>query len=181
MKKKNIGQRINNSFNAFFDETQDFGEIQLSYANNAQLAKNESEIAFTGKADNFVKILKAVFIFLPGAFFFYFTSIFFLYTFFVDKTSLLNFGFGGMFWILSALMIVFGIGDVKKLKSLLIPASISAISFSLFLISLLFPESGQVKFLFEYSVYLFPLVLIVPYLTNNLINRTNDKNSSEQE
>ncbi len=178
MKKKTIEQRINNSINVFFDESQNFGENKLSYVNNVALAKDESKTTFTEKADGFGKILKTVFIFLPGAFFLYFISIFFLYAFFIDKTNLLNFGFGLMFWVVSALMTMFGIGDIKKLRSLWIPASVCAVSFAPFVISLFLPSSMQTKFLFEYAAYFFPLVLIVSYLTKTLIDKADNKNSA---
>lgn len=170
MKKKTMEQEINNSINAFFDN-EEVGENKLSHIKNTSLLANEPKGISTEKADTLVKILKTVFLFLPGAFFLYFSSIFFLYAFFIGKTSFLEFGFGFLLSLISVFMIMFGIGKIKDSKYLLIPTSICAISFILFLVSLLLPETFQVKLLFEYSAYLFPLILITPFLTKSLIDK----------
>ena len=171
MKKTTIDQRIENSINDFFSSENISGGDKLSCTNNASFLRNEPKVIFTEKTDTFVKILKMILLFLPGAFFLYFSSIFFLYAFFISKMSVLDFGFGFALWVLSAVMTIFGFGKITSLKNLLIPASICALSFILFMGSLFLPETVQVKFLFEYSAYLFPVVLIAPFLAKFLVDK----------
>ena len=175
IKKTKVEQRIENSLNAFFGNESIFEENKLSHSDNTSLLKNQPEDVFTKKADAFTKILKTIFLFLPGAFFLYFSSIFFLYAFFVGKTSLFDLGFGLILWTASVLITVFSIGKIIETKYLLIPASICAVSFIFFISSLFLPEAMQVKFLFEYSAYLFPIVLIAPFLVKSSIDKTENE------
>jgi len=48
-----------------------------------------------------------------------------------------------------------------------------------FLISLLLPDLTQIGFLFVYSAYLFPLVLVSPYLTKKMIDKTEEETNEE--
>lgn len=100
-----IEQQIEDSLNSLFGNEESLGGHKPVYASDSSLLKNEPEVMFSEKANAFFKILKMVFLFLPGAFFLYFSSIFFLYAFFVTKTSILDFGFGLALWALSVFML----------------------------------------------------------------------------
>lgn len=174
--KKVLESQIANQKTPFFDHWRHFEKGEVSRVNQNSLLGNEDKLASDEKKAILVTVLKTIFIFLPGAFFLYFDSIFLLYTFFIDKTSLFDLGFGFVWLTGSALMTVFGIGNIRKAKHFLIPASILAISFTVFMISNILPDSIQTKVLFEYSAYLFPLVLTIPYLTKVLIGKEENQN-----
>ena len=141
-------------------------EMQLDISPSANIAAiddTSSHKHFTGNV--FLKLIKTLFLFLPGAFLLYFTSIFFLFAFFVDKMSMLSFNPG--LWLLGVLMTVVGSNGLKSWKGFLIPAAIYSMSFFVFLLSFAFSGIDQVKFLFEYSIYFFPIILIAAYLVQN--------------
>lgn len=173
MKKPTVEQ-LENPLNVFFGDEERRGVNELARTADAPLLRNEPDVVADGKASAFVKALKMAFVFLPGAFFLYFSTIFFLYAFFVTKISMSGFGYGSALWASSALMVVFGIGSIENLKSLLLPASTCATAFILFMASSLLPETAQTKLLFEYAVYLFPAALIAPILVKSLIDKTID-------
>ena len=124
MKKTKFKQRINNAVNAFFDDEQEaFGENGLSFARDSALLKPEPAAQFNEQGDRLVKILKRAFLFLPGA----------LYLF-CGTLSVLSFEFywDKPFAILAAILIgsfmtIFGLGNLKNAKHLVIPLSIVAV------------------------------------------------------
>jgi hypothetical protein len=175
MKRTTIERRVKNSVTAFFaTEEENLNGSQLSFADECSLLSPGPATGFNEKGDTFLKILKQIFLFLPGAFFLYYGSTFFLYACFITKLNMFGFGSGLVGLAVSSFMTVFGIGSIKNFKHLTIPASICAVSFLVFILSLLLSsEATQVKFLFEYSVYLFPLVLITAYSVKKLADITN--------
>lgn len=173
MNRPTIEQQIDNSIDSFFDAPEiDPGENQLVFASSSSLSKAAEQDVSAHPGDTLVKVLKTTFIFLPGTFFLYFSSVFFLHAFFIAKLSMLDFAFGIFLWLVSALMTMFGIGELHSRRSLYVPGSICGIAFAIFLVSLLFSEAAQIAVLFEYSAYLFPLVLITPYVTKKFIDKT---------
>jgi hypothetical protein len=176
MKKTTFERRVENSVAAFFATDENAASSSLCLADESALLRQERVASFNEKGDTLLKILKQVFLFLPGAFFLYFGTTFFLYAYFVTKLDLFGFGSGFVGLLISSLMTVVGIGSIKNLKHFSIPASICAFSFLVFMLSsLLSTETTQAKFLFDYSIYLFPFVLISAFLVRKLADKTNDE------
>lgn len=156
-------------------ETSSFDGGFLTYRSNTDLSKTK-ETSAESNGDNWLKIIKGLFLFLPGAFLLFMSSTFLFEAFFsmnLDFVQVLS----AMPWMLLwGFMVLFGIGDVKNPKHLAIPFSIVAISLAVFLISYLLGDSSKSWFLSYYSIYLFPLVLIAPLLVKNMISETEKPN-----
>ncbi len=165
MKKVKIDQRIENAFNAFFETENDKTLTALSYGGKTALVQNVSIETFTQKADNWLGIFKKAFLFLPGTFVLFFatlSSVFFYDIFGVNLWML--------FWLASGSFMVWaGLGDLKNKKHLLMPLSVFSMTFVFAILLSLLPESVQPSGFFEYSIYLFPLVLIAPILVKNIL------------
>lgn len=178
MKKTKLERRVNNAVEAFFRTEEDNSDGgRLSFVGESSLlreqAREQAVADFDKKGDALLKILRQIFLFLPGALFLYFISMFFLYACFVTKLDMFGFGPGLIGLVVSSFMTVLGIGSIKNLKYLTIPASICACSLLVFMLSLLLPSEGtRVKFLFEYSVYLFPVVLITAFSVKRWVEKT---------
>jgi hypothetical protein len=163
MKKTKIEQRIKNAFNSFFaDDQESFGENSLSFAHDSALLKQETAEAFHEKGDVLVKILKRTFIFLPGVLYLFFgTLLVFSFEFLWNPLTILA------VFLIGSFMTIFGIGDIKNPKHLAIPLSIVAVGIAAFS---LFSWLGNIKYVFEYGIYFFPIALIVPFLAKYLVD-----------
>jgi hypothetical protein len=174
MKKTKFERRVNDPVGAFFSAEEDKSDAgPLSFAGESSVLRQEAAHDPDEKGDAFVRILRRIFLFLPGALFLYFVSTFFLYAYFVTKLDMFGFGSGLIGLAVSSFMTVYGLGSIKDFKNLAIPASICGCSFLVFMFSLLLPsEAARVKFLFEYSVYFFPVVLITAFSVKRLVGET---------
>ncbi len=164
MKRTKFKQRIDNAVNAFFDdEPQDLGENGLSFARSFALLKPEPAAQFNEKGDRLMKILKRTFLFLPGAFYLFFSVLMiFSFEFFWDKP----FGILAAF-LIGSFMTIFGLGSLKNPKHLVIPLSIVAVGIAAFS---LFSMFGGIKYVFAYGIYFFPFALIAPFLAKSLVD-----------
>lgn len=165
MKKTKFKQRINNAVNAFFDNDQEnFGENSLSFVNNSALLKQEATARFNKKGDRLVKILKRAFVFFPGAFYLFFGTFSILsFEFLQSPLTILA------VFLIGSFMTIFGIGNLKNPKHLAIPLSIVAVGITAFA---LFSTIGNLKYVFEYGIYFFPIALIVSFLAKSLVDKT---------
>ncbi len=169
MKKTKIEQRVKNAVNAFFDHDQEnFAEDSLILAGDSTLLKPEMAARINEKGDLLVKILKRAFLFLPGAFYLFFGTISVLsFEFFWDKPWAILAAF-----LIGSFMTIFGIGNIKNPKHLMIPLSIVAVGMTAFL---LFSTLGNLKYVFAYGIYFFPIALVVSFLAKNLADQTDDE------
>lgn len=151
-----------------FENSSSEGEF-LTHRNNTDLLKAE-EISAESNGDNWIKIIKGLFLFLPGAFLLFMSSTFLFEAFFSMNWSFFQILSGVPWLFLYAFMVLFGLGELKNPKHLSIPFSIVGISLIVFLISSLLGDSSKSWFLSYYSMYLFPLVLIIPVLLKNMMN-----------
>jgi len=163
MKKTKIKQRIDNAVNAFFDHDQEnFGENSLTFASDSALLKPEPAEQFNEKGDRLVKTLKRVFLFLPGALYLFFGTLSILsFEFLWNPLTFL------VVFLIGSFLTIFGIGNLKNPKHLVIPLSIVAVGIITFW---LFSTLGNLKFVFEYGIYFFPLALIAPVLAKSLVD-----------
>ncbi len=163
MKKTKFDQRINNAFTAFFDDDQEnFGENSLTFAPDSALLKPEPAAQFNEKGDRLVKILKRVFLFLPGALYLFFGTLSILsFEFLWNPLTIL------VVFLIGSFMTIFGIGNLKSPKHLAIPLSIVVVGIAAFG---LFSTLGGLKYVFEYGIYFFPLALIAPVLAKSLVD-----------
>lgn len=163
MKKTKIKQRIDNAVNAFFAHDQEnFGENSLAFTPDSALLKPEPAAQFNEKGDRLVKTLKRVFLFLPGALYLFFGTLQILsFDFFRSPLTII------VVFLIGSFMTIFGIGNLKNPKHLVIPLSIVVVGMTTFW---LFSTLGNLKFVFEYGIYFFPFALIAPVLAKSLVD-----------
>lgn len=166
MKKTKIKQRINNAVNAFFDnDDEHFGENSLSMASDSAMLKQETAERFNSKGNDLIKILKRTFIFFPGALYLFFGTLsVFSFEFFRNEPWTIL-----MIFLIGSFMTIFGIGELKNPKHLAIPLSIVAVGIAAFA---LFSTIGNIKSVFDYGIYFFPIALIVSFLAKSLADKT---------
>src|SRR5688572_21824930 len=167
MKKTKLKQRINNAVNAFFEnDHEQFEENSLSFAADSALLKQEAAAPFFEKGDIFVKILKRTFLFLPGAFYLFFGTIsVFLFEVWSNPPAVLA------AFLIGSFMTIFGIGNIKNPKHLFIPLSIVAVAIFAFSF---FSVVGNIKYIFEYGIYFFPMALIASVLAKNWADKAGE-------
>ena len=171
MKKVKLETRIENAVNAFFENEQQFENSQLVFDHNSKISPNEKAKSFSEKVEPFVNVFKQIFIFLPSAFFLYFISLMMAYfpLYYVSARMLI-----AMFiWLLVvSFMAIAGIGSVKELKNLIVPATIISFAaiFATIVSFLPLPRDVKENICFYYSIYLFPIALILAGLAKNWIN-----------
>ena len=175
MKKIKLETRLENAVTAFFENEEQFENSQLTFNHNSTLFPNEKVKTFTEKAETFVNIFKQIFIFLPSAFFLYFMTLMFAYfpLYYASFEMIIV-----MFiWLLVvSFMTIAGIGSVKELKNLIVPATIISFAsiFATIVSFLPLPGEFKVSICFYYSVYLFPIALILAGLAKNWVNRKSE-------
>jgi len=164
MRKLKIKRRIENSINAFFDESL-LNENSIMTFNETYVLDKETNLSDANKSD-ILKTLKQPFLFLPSAFYLFFgTLAFFMFGSVTTSRLVILVGLIGSF-----ILMVFGIGDVKKLEHFLMPLSVIALGTLTFLV---FSVSGIPTHVWsqKYAVYVFPLALIIPFLVKGLIDK----------
>jgi hypothetical protein len=183
MKKIKIKQRIENARNAFFDDAYGTSDFP-SFRNETAFLRNEKSEDFTRKCSSVETILKQVFLFFPGTLVLFFLSMLFTVSsisVFANTLELIPrqrlVSYMAVF-LAATLMTWLGLGDVRKPKHLVIPASIitvgviyGAVAGALIAIS---PQLGRTIFYKFDPVYLLPLALIVPFLAKGWVDRKLD-------
>lgn len=167
MKKTKLKHRIENAVNAFFEnDRENYVENKLTLAGDSRLLKQETAARFNEKGDVLVKTLKRTFIFFPGVLYLFFGALNILaFDFLWNPLAVLA------VFLIGSFMTIFGIGNLKNPKHLVIPLSISVVGVAAFTIFSMF---GGLKSVFEYGIYFFPLALIAPLLAKSLIDKTDE-------
>ncbi len=184
MKKIKIKQRIENARNAFFDDAYDTSDFP-GFRNEAALLRNEKSENFTRKSSALETILKQVFLFFPGTVGLFFLSMGFTVlsiSMFVNPLGLIpRYRLVSLMavFLAATLMTWLGLGDVRKPKHFVIPASIitvgviyGTVAGALMGIS---PQLGRIIFYNFHPLNLLPLALVVPFLAKGWVDR-NDEN-----
>lgn len=174
MKKVKIKERFENAVDAFFDDEKLTENTALSFGTETHFYQKDSSKNSSEKFKGWVAFLKQAFLFLPGTFVLFFLSILFTGLLMVvppGNTKLrLLVAFG--VWLVAGLMTVLGLGDWRKPKYFLIPASIISLAGTLAAVSILWNGfRGLVSLLDNYAIYFFPLALIVPFLVKGWLEK----------
>ena len=185
MKKIKIKQRVKNATNAFFaDEDATENNLEI-FRNEADFWHEKKPLDFSHKSGTMETILKQVFLFFPGTFVLYILSMGFTVMFisaFVRPMGLSS--RFEMVWLMllflaTTLMTWLGLGDVRKPKHFVIPASIISVGVGLgvlYSVLMTMPQYGRPFFRDAFPIfYIFPLALIVPFLAKGGVDR-NDEN-----
>jgi cation transport ATPase len=156
MKKVKIEERLEYAFNAFFETSGDKSEKALAYANDTAFLRNEEGAATGEKSEFWVNLARQLLWFLPGTFLLFFATL----------SSIFFFPYQGLtlqmlFWFFAGgFLCLAGLGSLKKVKNLLVPLAIVLFTAAVAALFALFPTGLQQTLYFDYSIYLFPFVLI---------------------
>lgn len=194
MRKTKVEDKSEKSFDSFFESETTDENNSLSFTNNSNTLRLESNENFTKQTNSFLNLLKQILFFLPGTFLLYFLG-------FVSATLLMNvfiflppdtlppsepveiLGITSTFiqiillgtlGVLGVFMTWFGLGDIKNKKHFSIPLSIiftgAIIALFVKAIKALF-GGGFIEEFDKYFIYLLPLILIIPILIKGLVDR----------
>ena len=177
MKKTKFKQRIVNASAAFFDD-ENCGENKLvSFESENNLWRETKYEDCVQQSSALETALKQVFLFFPGTFVLNVLSMGFTVAFLssFSKMPRVNFRYGFIFYaglfLAVTMMTWLGLGDVRKPKHLVIPASIcsvGAIAGVIFWVLNYFQTFVHDNaFLF----YVFPLALIAPFLAKGWVDK----------
>ena len=186
MRKLKLDTKSEKSADTFFDnENPDKNEI-LSFVNSANILELEKEKGFIDEHKSLIKLLKQVFLFLPGTFLLLFTSygaaiIFMEIVVYRRAFETLpddfpfQFALMGLLICLGTLMTWLGLGDLKNRKHLAIPASLmvaGAITGATVKATAKISDfADRMLDDFSYLIYLLPLALIIPILAKSIVDR----------
>ncbi len=166
MKKVKFEERLENFINAFFNAGVDKKASALMFADGSAALQMHEKTAFTEKAGSWLNIARQIFLFLPGAFLLFFTTL--TSFFFIPQIGFFS---QMLFWLLSgSFLCLAGLGSLRNVKNLLIPFSIVLFACCFGFLFSLFPGDVQTALYFEYSIYLFPAVLIVSKILKDSID-----------
>ena len=172
-------QRIENARNAFFDEESFDTNNFLSFRMEDAHLQSEKFRDCTPKNNTLETVLKQVFLFFPGTFILYILSMAFTAVFITTFTRQLrgNFLYELIFpaslFLAATLMTWLGLGNVRKPKHFIIPASIIGVGVFFGAIAgiLMVVSNNFTRLIFENGLpfYIFPLALIVPFLAKGWV------------
>lgn len=184
MKKTKVETESERYFNDFFDNKNLDGNNDLSLVNNAELSKIEDNESSNTKTNLLIKLLKQVFLFLPGTFLLYVFgfvgAIITMDIFIIQRETLPPDAFFqiillSIIGLLGSFMTWFGLGDIKNKKHLSIPASIIISSATLAVIFKAIEKFFGISKLLEeaehFYFYLLPLILIIPILVKSWVDK----------
>ena len=180
MKETKLKERFENAVDAFFDNGKLDENTGLNYVNSYDVYQKDLPKNSNEKSNIFISILKQVFLFFPATFMLFIISFVFS-AICVNNPYDANLPEGRGLWLflwfsISIFMTWFGIGDVRKPRHFVIPASITSFGAITGLISgflsIFFPE---IIFSNNYPIYFFPIALVVPFIAKMFVDDLEEK------
>lgn len=166
MKKVKIEERLESAVNAFFATGDDKNASALVFANDSAVLPGREDAAFTEKAELWTNAARQMFLFLPGAFLLFFTTLTGLY--FVPQ---IGFSSQMLFWLAAGgFLCLAGSGSLRNTRNPLVPFSIVLFAALFGILFSLFPADMQTALYFDRSIYLFPFVLVSSKLLQNWLD-----------
>lgn len=160
MNKTKIDQRIENDFNAFFDNEFSGDSTVLTFSGNQEIAQNFTATEVSQKADKYFGLFKKVFSFVPGVLFLHLA---------VPATVIFGFSIWGLFWFAVGIFMVWsGIGDLKNKKHFLLPLSVIFVAL-IFSVPFLISPFNSSDYYNYFYIGVLPLLFIAPILVKNYI------------
>ena len=164
MSKPKFDDRLENALNAFFETEPEPNRFELAYSGQPT-AIASTDATFTEKANKWSGILRELLMFGPGTFALFYLTL--AAAFFYPTIGL---SLQGLFMLLSAVFLTYaGSGSLKSIKNLTVPLSIVVLALAVVSFSLLFFGRQDAGIYFWYSIYLFPLVLVVAKLVQGWV------------
>ena len=165
MNKVKLEDRFEKAVNAFFEAEPDRSDFALSCWNR-ETALMANTTTFSEKAGNWTSLMRELFMFGPGAFVLFYTTLMAIYFY-----PTLGLTFDGLFLLFSGAFLTYaGSGNLKNTRNLLVPGSIAVLAVAVSFISSFFPSTMQTDLYFWYSIYMFPISLIVAKLAQAFVS-----------
>jgi len=186
MRKVKLDTKSEKSADASFDRENPDENEALSFAGRAKMSEIKRNEGFADEPNPFVKLLKQIFLFLPGTFLLFFMSFgaaIIAMEIVVFRRPLetlpddfpFQFALIGLIILLGTLMTWFGLGDIKNRKHFAIPASLMITGATLGAVvkatASLSDLADRMLDNFSYLIYLLPLALIIPILAKGIVDR----------
>ena len=180
MENTKFKERVETAQNAFFDDDFFGASDFLRCRSQNEFLESEESKEIVVEISTLETVLKQVFLFFPGTFLLYILSLGFTVMFanlFMKPLEMtLQYE---LFWLIvlffaAILMTWLGLGDVRKSKHFIIPASIIGVGIFFGTIAgVLINISNSLQKIIltnDYPLYFFPLALIVPFLAKGWID-----------
>lgn len=159
MSKLKLDERIENAMNAFFASAPEHGPPSVTYDVDNEIVITPTP-AFSKKVDKWSALLRELLFFGPGTFFLYFTTLIVIFFYPVVGLSV-----AGFFMMAAAAFITYaGLGDLRQIKNLAVPATVVASAAFVSAIRSIFPVPEHLSPYFSWAIYSFPLVLFAAKL-----------------
>jgi hypothetical protein len=173
VKDVKLKERIENAFEAFFDDGKLNENKSLEFSGVATTFQDEESKSFLERNKTLLNILKQVFLFFPATFFtFYFWMGMMI---FGPPTLFLPLFF--LILISSPLLMVLGMGNIKNFRHWIMPFSVIILGSFIGIITSSIPMLRSFILSFDNAILFFPLALILAVLSKNWIDSITDKNS----
>jgi len=159
MSKIKLDERIENAMNAFYEPRSERGPMAMQYG-----VPDEIEIApspgFSVKSDKWSALLRELILFGPGTFCLYFTTLLILFFYPIG-----GFSFPGFFMVAATAFITYaGVGDLRQIKNLAVPATVIAGATLVSVVRSILPVPEDLTPYFSWAIYSFPFTLIAAKL-----------------
>ena len=161
MSKTKLDNRIENAVNAFFETGSDASPFAMTYTGQDS-ALVAVETPFTEKADKWLRVLREVFMFGPGTFALFYSSL----TLAFDTPGV---GPKVSTYLFAIFLTYAGCGSLKSYKNLAVPASVVALAFATVFIATSLLGRDLADMYFWDSIYLLPFVLVVAKLVQSWV------------
>ncbi len=160
MDKLKLDERVENALNAFFNIPSTNDTQALVYKFEPHCLDVVEPPSFSERADRLSNVARQAFLFLPGTILLYLATL--AVIFFYPSNG---FSFGGAFWLIAAAFLCqAGAGTLLNSRNLRIPLSIVVFSVSVSVVFDFFPADMKSDLYFYYSMYFFPVVLVISNL-----------------
>ncbi len=159
MSKIKLDDRIENALNAFVATEYRHGSMTMTYSVDNGMAITPAP-AFSKKVDKWSCLLRELFLFGPGTFLLYFTTLLVVFFYPIGGVS-----FAGFFMVAATAFVTYaGVGNLRQIKNLAVPATVIAGAALVSVIRSFFPVPEYLSPFFSWAIYSFPLVLIAAKL-----------------
>ncbi len=172
--------KVKEKFRKFYDKYVAVDEVvpeqKLSFAYEGGIDRIEEDKEFPSEVKIAFRALRQIFLFLPGTFLLNFLAGSLVYFWLVEA---------GLSWkpltwnvlligLISSLLVILGIGDIRKSKHLVISGSIVLVGSIAGFLAYCFTEYGDFRTVEKIIFSFMPLALTAPFLAKFLVDRNSD-------
>lgn len=177
MKEAKLKERLENAFEAFFDDTKANEKNSLECVTHETALVAGENALFSENTHQIFNILRQLLLFLPASFLLFTASVAMTArVILVEGEGVAKVSFLSLILLsVLSLLNILGLGDLRNSKHFLIPLSIISLGVFLGAIGTIFFDWFSFgTFLHSYVPYFFPLAFIVPILVKNWLDKSED-------